>query len=32
MALAFGLGEKKAELGKNMVDPRPVLRERGILA
>jgi len=32
MALAFGLGEKKAELGKNMVDPRPVLRERGVLA
>jgi len=31
MALAFGLGEKKAELDKNMVDPRPVLRERGIL-
>jgi len=31
MALAFGLEEKKAELGKNMVDPRPILRERGIL-
>jgi heterodisulfide reductase subunit B len=31
MALAFGLAEKKAELGKNMVDPRPILRERGIL-
>lgn len=31
MALAFGLGEKKAELGKNMVDPRPLLQERGIL-
>jgi len=31
MALAFGL-EEKAELDKNMVDPRPVLRERGILA
>ena len=31
MALAFGLGEKKAELDKNMVDPRPVLQERGIL-
>ena len=31
MALAFGLGESKAELNKNMVDPRPVLRERGVL-
>jgi heterodisulfide reductase subunit B len=31
MALAFGMGEKKAELSKNMVDPRPVLRERGLL-
>jgi heterodisulfide reductase subunit B len=31
MALAFGLEEKKSELGKNMVDPRPILRERGIL-
>jgi heterodisulfide reductase subunit B len=28
MTLAFGLGEKKAELGKNIVDPRPVLRGR----
>ena len=25
MALAFGLGEKKAALNKNLVDPRPVL-------
>ena len=25
MALAFGLGEKKAALSKNIVDPRPVL-------
>ena len=32
MALAFGLGENKAELRKNMIDPRPVLKERGILA
>lgn len=27
MALAFGLGEKEAALNKNLVDPRPVLRE-----
>lgn len=32
MALAFGLGEKTAELSKNMVDPRPLLREKGVLA
>jgi heterodisulfide reductase subunit B len=31
MTLAFGLGEKRAELGKNMVDPRPLLRERELL-
>lgn len=31
MALAFGLGEKAAALAKNMVDPRPLLREKGIL-
>ena len=31
MALAFGMGEKKAELNKQIVDVRPVLRERGIL-
>ena len=31
MTLAFGMEEKKAELNKNMVDPRPILRERGIL-
>ena len=31
MALAFGMGESKAELSKNMIDPRPVLGERGIL-
>jgi heterodisulfide reductase subunit B len=31
MALAFGMGEGRAELSKNMIDPRPVLRERGIL-
>jgi len=31
MVLAFGLGEKAAELNKNMVDPRPLLREKGVL-
>jgi heterodisulfide reductase subunit B len=31
MALAFGLEESKAELDKNMIDPRPVLQERRIL-
>ncbi len=31
MVLAFGMGEKKAELNKNIIDPRPVLRERGVL-
>ncbi len=29
MALAFGLGEKAAALSKNMVDPRPLLAEKG---
>lgn len=28
MVLAFGLGEKQAALDKNLVDPRPVLRDR----
>ena len=32
MALALGLPEKAAALNKNLVDPRPVLKERGILA
>ena len=32
MALAFGLEESKAELNKNMIDPRPVLQERGVLS
>jgi len=32
MALAFDLGEKAAALGKNMVDPRPVLQEKGLVA
>jgi heterodisulfide reductase subunit B len=27
MALAFGLGEKQAALNKNIVDPKPVLRD-----
>ena len=31
MALAFGLGRKEMALHKNMVDPRPVLREKGLL-
>lgn len=28
MALAFGLGEKRAALNKNIVDPRPVLHDQ----
>jgi heterodisulfide reductase subunit B len=32
MALAFGLEIEKVELNKNMIDPRPVLQERGILS
>lgn len=31
MALAFGLGEKAAALSKNMIDPRPMLTEKGFL-
>lgn len=31
MALAFGLSEDQAVLQKNMVDPRPLLYEKGIL-
>jgi heterodisulfide reductase subunit B len=31
MTLAFGLGEKKAELNKQIIDARPVLREYGLL-
>ncbi len=31
MALAFGLGEKKAALGNNLVDPRPYLQSKGVL-
>jgi heterodisulfide reductase subunit B2 len=32
MSLALGLPEKSAALHKNLVDPRPMLREKGILA
>ena len=32
MVLAFNLGERAALLNKNIVDPRPLLRSRGILA
>ena len=31
MALAFGLGEKATSFGRNLVDPRPLLREKGLL-
>lgn len=31
MVLAFDLGERAALLDKNIVDPRPLLRERGII-
>jgi heterodisulfide reductase subunit B len=31
MAIALGLPEKSAALNKNLVDPRPVLREKGLL-
>lgn len=31
MAAAFGLGERAAALNKNLIDPRPLLRERGLL-
>jgi heterodisulfide reductase subunit B len=32
MALALGLPDKDAVLNKNLVDPRPLLKEKGILA
>lgn len=32
LALAFGLPEKAAALEKNLVDPRPLLRQRSILS
>ncbi len=31
MALAFGMEEKKVELDKSLIDPRPALRARGLL-
>jgi heterodisulfide reductase subunit B len=31
MALAMGLSDKEAALDKNMTDPRPLLREKGLL-
>jgi heterodisulfide reductase subunit B len=31
MALAFGLGQKAAGLGRKLVDPRPLLGEKGFL-
>lgn len=31
MAVAFGLGEKAAGLGRKLVDPRPLLGEKGLL-
>jgi heterodisulfide reductase subunit B len=30
-AIALGLGEKTAMLNKNLVDPRPLLREKGLI-
>jgi heterodisulfide reductase subunit B len=32
MALALGLGDKGAALGKNMVDARPLLRQKVVLS
>jgi heterodisulfide reductase subunit B len=31
MALAFGLPEKQAALDKNLIDPRPLLRSKGLV-
>ena len=31
MALAFGVGPKAAGLRKNLVDPLPLLRDRGLV-
>jgi heterodisulfide reductase subunit B len=31
MAVALGLPEKDAALGKNLTDPRPLLRQKGLL-
>jgi heterodisulfide reductase subunit B len=30
MALALGLSQREAALNKNLVDPRPLLKEKGI--
>jgi heterodisulfide reductase subunit B len=30
-AIAMGLGEKAAMLNKNLVDPRPLLREKSLI-
>jgi hypothetical protein len=32
MALAFGLNEKAMQLGKCIIDPRPVLHDKGFAA
>jgi heterodisulfide reductase subunit B len=32
MALAFGHGDKGGALGHNLIDPKPYLREKGVLA
>jgi heterodisulfide reductase subunit B len=32
MALALGLPKKAASLHKNIIDPRPLLREKGIIS
>jgi heterodisulfide reductase subunit B len=31
MTLAFGMGGKTSALYKNLVDPRPLLRDKGLL-
>jgi heterodisulfide reductase subunit B len=31
MALALGLSEKEAALSKNLIDPKPLLRQKGLL-
>ena len=30
-AIALGLGEKTAMMNKNIMDPRPLLREKGLI-
>ena len=32
MTVAFGMGPKASALNKNLVDPRPVLKEKGLVA